>query len=110
MWFLAAEGAGGGGQGWIQMLAWMIPVFIIMYVIMIRPQKTKDRERKEMLSKLKKNDHVVSIGGIHGTIVTVKDKEVVLKVDESNNLKLKFARSAIAKVVDGQSGSDEDEE
>lgn len=110
MWFLAAQGAGGGGQDWIRLLAWMVPVFVIMYVIMIRPQKVKDRERKEMLSKLKKNDHVVSIGGIHGTIVTVKDKEVVLKVDESSNLKLKFARSAIARVVDGQSGTDEDEE
>jgi preprotein translocase subunit YajC len=108
MLFLAAQG--GGGPDLIRTLAWMVPVFVIMYVIMIRPQRVKDRQRKEMLSKLKKNDHVVSIGGIHGTIVTVKDKEVVLKVDESNNLKLKLARSAIAKIIDGQGGTDEDEE
>jgi preprotein translocase subunit YajC len=63
-----------------------------------------------MLSKLKKNDHVVTIGGIHGTIVAVRDKEIVLKVDESSNLKLKFARSAIAKVLGGTQGTDEDEE
>jgi preprotein translocase subunit YajC len=111
VFFLAAQGGGAPGGGeWMRMLAWMLPVFVIMYVIMIRPQKIKERERKEMLSKLKKNDHVVTIGGIHGTIVTVKDKEIVLKVDESSNMKLRFARSAIAKVVSGQEGTDEDEE
>ena len=110
MIFLAAQGAGpAGGSNLMVTLGWMIPIFVIMYVIMIRPQKIKDRKRKEMLSKLKKNDRVVTIGGIQGTVAVVKDKEITLKVDESNNLKLRFARSAIAKIL-AQGESSEDEE
>lgn len=93
-WF--AQQPGGGGYGMIIM---MVPIFIIMYVLMIRPQKLKDKERKEMLSKIKKNDHVVTTGGIHGTIVTVKDDEVILKVDESSNTRLRFTRSSITKIL-----------
>ena len=110
MIFLAAQAPapGIGGGNWINMMAWMIPIFVIMYVIMIRPQKIKDRERKEMLSKLKKNDRIVTIGGIHGTVANVKDKEIVLKVDESNNLKLRLARSAIAKILTEESNESEE--
>ncbi|MFC1671828.1 preprotein translocase subunit YajC [Planctomycetota bacterium] len=110
MFVLAAQGAGAGGGSWTNTMMLMIPLFVIMYVIMIRPQKIKDKERKAMLSKLTKNDRVVTIGGIHGTIANVKDKEIVLKVDESNNLKLRFARSAIARILTNQEESNENEE
>ena len=106
MEWLAQQGGAGGGMNMIML---MIPVFIIMYVLMIRPQKQKEKERKEMISKIKKNDRVVTIGGIHGTVVTVKDNEVVLKVDESSNTRLKLTKSAIAKVAD-QEGANEDGE
>lgn len=106
-WFTQTSGApGGGGMG--QMLIFMVPVFIIMYVLMIRPQKLKEKKRKEMLSQIKKNDHVVTIGGIYGTVVTVKEKEVILKIEESNNMKLKLNRSAVARILsDGDDGEDE---
>ncbi len=103
-WFAAQGGSGGG----MSMIMLMVPVFIIMYVLMIRPQKQKEKRRKEMISKIKKNDRIVTIGGIHGTIVTVKDNETVLKVDESSNTRLKLSKSAIARVVD-QEGADGDE-
>ncbi len=106
MEWLAQQGGSGGG---LSMIMLMVPVFIIMYVLMIRPQKKKEAQRKEMISKTKKNDRVVTIGGIHGTIVTVKDNEVILKVDESSNTRLKLTKSAIAKVVD-QEGADKDGE
>lgn len=96
MEWLAQQGGSGGG---INMIVMMVPIFIIMYVLMIRPQKKKEKERKAMISNVKKNDRVVTIGGIHGTIVTVKDNDVVLKVDESSNAKLKVSKSAIARVV-----------
>ncbi len=94
-WFAQQGGSGGG----LNMIMMMVPIFIIMYVLMIRPQKKKEKERKAMISNVKKNDRVVTIGGIHGTVVTVKDNDVVLKVDESSNAKLKFSKSAIARVV-----------
>ena len=102
-WF-AQQPAGGG----FNMIMLMVPIFIIMYVLMIRPQKLKEKKRKEMLSKIEKNDHVVTVGGIHGTIITVKDDEVILKVDESSNTRLKLTRSSIARIFD-QENPDEDD-
>jgi preprotein translocase subunit YajC len=74
-------------------------LFAIMYFLIWRPQKKREEERQEMLKRLKKNDHVVTSGGIHGVVTSVKDDEVTLKVDEAQNVKIRFARSAIAGIV-----------
>ncbi len=79
---------------------WMVFFFVVMYIIMIRPQRLKEKKRQEMLSKLKKNDRVVTIGGIFGTVVNIRDKDVVLRVDDGNNVKLRILRSAVARVVE----------
>ena len=107
MEWIAQQGGTGGGMNMIMM---MVPIFIIMYVLMIRPQKKKEKARKEMISNVKKNDRVVTIGGIHGTVVTVKDNEVILKVDESSNTRLKFSTSAIARVVNQGDDDEGDKE
>ena len=95
----SAEGAGGsGGSG--QMLTTFVTfglVILIFYFLIIRPQNKKQKEAKKMLEALKKGDKVVSIGGIHGTVVAVKDTTTVVKVDD--NTKLEFTKSAIASVV-----------
>jgi preprotein translocase subunit YajC len=73
-------------------------VILIFYFLIIRPQNKKQKQMEKMLSALKKGDKVVTIGGIHGVIQSVKDGgTVVVKVDE--NSKLEFSRSAIASVV-----------
>ncbi len=73
-------------------------VILIFYFLIIRPQNKKQKQMEKMLSALKKGDKVVTIGGIHGVIQSVKDGgTVVVKVDES--CKLEFSRSAIASVV-----------
>jgi preprotein translocase subunit YajC len=100
-------GGGDSSGGWLNLLMWMVPLFVIMYVLMIRPQRVKDKERREMLSKLKKNDHIVTIGGIYGTVAAIRDKDLTLKVDESSNTKLRVSRSAIARVVSGEEASEE---
>lgn len=62
--------------------------------------RAKERQRYEqMLSALKKNDRVLTVGGILGTVVDVRDDEVVLKVDEASNVKVRFTRSAIKTVL-----------
>ena len=81
----------------------LIIIFAIMYFLLIRPQQQKEKERQEMLTKIKKNDHVITTGGIHGIVAGVKDDEVTLKVDEAQNVKIRVARSAIAGIV-GPSG------
>jgi len=77
----------------------LLAMGVIFYMLIYRPQGAERKRREQMLAGMKKNDRVVTIGGIMGTVVAVKDDEVTLKVDESNNTKLTFVRSAIQRVV-----------
>ena len=82
-----------GNGYWI----FLIVVIVFMYLFIFRgPQKQK-QERKKMVQSLQKNDKVQTIGGIFGTIVDIKGDEITLKVDESNNTKIKITSSAIGK-------------
>lgn len=73
----------------------MLPViFLIFYFIVIKPQKKQEKERKKMLEGITKNQDVVTTGGIHGTIVNVKEKTVILRVDD--NAKMEVDRASIA--------------
>ena len=72
-------------------------MFLVMYMFLFRgPQKQK-QQRKKLIQSLKKNDRVLTAGGIIGTIVDIKDEEVVLKVDEANNTKVRVLPGAISK-------------
>lgn len=75
----------------------MILIFVIFYFMLIRPQRKKDKKVKDMLAALKVNDRVTTIGGIHGTIVGIKDDNVTLAVG-ADKVKLVFARWAIRSV------------
>jgi preprotein translocase subunit YajC len=72
-------------------------IFVIMYFILFREPKKRQRQQQQMIQSIKKNDKVRTIGGIIGTVVDVKDDEIVLKVDESNNTKIRIMASAIGK-------------
>ncbi|HEV8378194.1 MAG TPA: preprotein translocase subunit YajC [Tepidisphaeraceae bacterium] len=74
--------------------------FLIFYVFLIRNKKSQESQRKNMLNELKKGDRIKTIGGILGTVVEARDDEVLVKVDESSNTKIRFARSAIHQVVE----------
>ena len=76
----------------------------VIYFLMLRPQSKERKKRAEMLSAIKKNDRVVTVGGILGTVVSVKENEITLKVDESNNTKITFTRSAIQQVTGSEGG------
>lgn len=81
------------GMAWI----WIVLMFVLMYFILFRgPQKQK-QERKKLVQSLQKNDRVQTIGGILGTIVDIKGDEITLKIDESNNTKIKITSSAVGK-------------
>ena len=81
------------------MWIWMGALFLIMYMFMIRGPKKKQEQHSQMVRSLKKNDRVCTIGGIFGTVIEVRDKEIVLKIDESNNTKMKVSPSAIRNVA-----------
>ncbi|MCK4625310.1 MAG: preprotein translocase subunit YajC [Phycisphaerae bacterium] len=97
----------GGGFGDMRFLAIMIGVMALLWWWMGRGRRKEQQKHREMLNTLKKGDKVTSIGGIMGTVIEVKDREVVVKVDESSNTRMKFLRSAIRNV--GAPGKDSDE-
>jgi preprotein translocase subunit YajC len=73
----------------------MVGVMAVMWFFSSRSRRKQEAKRREMLSSLKKGDKVTSIGGIVGTVMEVREDEVMVKVDESNNTRMKFARWAI---------------
>lgn len=84
----------------------LLGVFAIFYFLVIRPQRKEQAARQQMLDQLAKHDKVMTHGGIHGTVVSTKDDKVVLKVDESNNTKMTFSKSAIASVLEKKKSKD----
>ena len=92
----APAGGEGGGGGLMTFLPF-IAIIAIFYFLIIRPQSKKQKETQKMLSALKKGDKVVTVGGIHGTIQTVRENSVVVKVDD--NTKIEFSRSAVSSIV-----------
>jgi preprotein translocase subunit YajC len=81
---------------WQQLLPFVI-IMVVLYLIMLRGPRKQQREQKQMVQSLKKNDRVRTIGGIFGTVVDVRGDEVVLKIDEANNTKIRISTSAIGK-------------
>ena len=80
----------------------IIIIFVIFYFLLIRPQKKAQDDHKKMISELKKNDEVITSGGIHGTITNVKENTVVLKVDDS--VKIEVQKSAIGTLKKSRQG------
>ncbi len=94
----AAGGSGGGGTQLVTMLVTFGLIIVVFYFLVIRPQNRKQRDAKKMLQNIRKGDRVVTIGGMHGSVESVKDESVVLRVDD--NVKLKFNKSAISQVIE----------
>jgi preprotein translocase subunit YajC len=96
MWLQSA--ASGFGLGNLGGLALPILFFVVLYFLMIAPNQKKQKKWQEMLSQLKTGDRVTTNGGIRGTVLTVKDDVVVLRV-LPDGVKLEFVKSAIATVT-----------
>jgi preprotein translocase subunit YajC len=74
----------------------LILIFVIFYFLVFKPQKDKQKQQQEMVKNLKKNDQVVTVGGIHGTVVMVKDKTVIIRVDD--NTRIEFDKESVSAV------------
>jgi preprotein translocase subunit YajC len=98
----AANGAKPGPGGGLFDFGMLLPLLVIgvlFYVMLIRPERRKRAEMQKLLDDLKENDRVVTIGGIIGTIVGFgKSKdEVILRIDEKTNTRIRVLRSAISR-------------
>ena len=74
-----------------------ILIFVIMYFMVIRPQQKKGKEHQEMLKKLKKNDEVMTSGGIYGKVVDLKETVVTLEI--APNVRIRVHRPQISDVI-----------
>lgn len=85
-----------------------LAIGILAYFLFIRPESKRRAEFQRLLGNLKKNDRVITAGGIYGTIVNInKDSEdVTLKIDDSNNVRIRVLRSAISRVVASEGGDE----
>jgi preprotein translocase subunit YajC len=93
-----AAGTAGGGAQLVTMLVTFGLIIVVFYFLVIRPQNKKQKDAKKMLEGIRKGDRVVTIGGMHGYVESVKEDAVVLKVDD--NVKVKFSKSAISTVLE----------
>jgi len=91
------QDASGGGAF---TLVWFGLIFVLMYLLLIRPQRKKQKEHQRLLGELKKGDRVVTSGGMFGTIFAIDDERsrVILKINDAT--KLEFLKSSIAAKVE----------
>ncbi|MCU0390091.1 MAG: preprotein translocase subunit YajC [Thermoflexibacter sp.] len=85
--------AGGGNSNLINLL-FIVGMVAVFYFFMIRPQQKKQKEQKTFLESLKRGDKVVTIGGLHGTVLSLEGNTVLLEADQG--VKLKFEKTAIS--------------
>jgi preprotein translocase subunit YajC len=109
---LVAQNDKGGGLigGPFDPLLLMLVIGTLFYFLMIRPEQRRRKETDRMLENLKKNDEVLTTGGIYGTVVNVaKGNDVVtIRVDDGDNTRLRILRSAILRVI-GTEGEEKKE-
>jgi len=86
------------GAGNVLMIGFLLMI-VVFYFVLFRGNKKQKQQREQLMNSLSKNTRVMTIGGVLGTVVSVRDNEVVLKVDESTNTKMTFLKSAIQKVI-----------
>ena len=100
--FAAPAGAGGFGSGF----SLLLPVLMIgvVYLMMIRPQQKKQKVWAAMLSELKTGDRITTTGGIRGTIISLKDDALIMRV-APDGIKMEVVKSAIASVTTQEEGS-----
>ena len=100
VWAMApsAQTPQGAGQSdvitYLGQFAPLILIFVVFYLLLIRPQQKKQKAVQEMISNLKKGDKVITNGGMYGTVVDLKEKIVTLNIGD--NVKVKFLRSAVS--------------
>ncbi len=91
-----SQGGQGGGGDFMTTILMFAVIIAIFYFMILRPQQKRQKERQKLLESMKKGDKVVTAGGLHGTIVGIEDKTLLLQIAE--NVKVKVERSSISVV------------
>ncbi|HEV7279998.1 MAG TPA: preprotein translocase subunit YajC [Pirellulaceae bacterium] len=102
---MLAQAKEAAPEGWATSLGAIgpfVPILLIgvlFYFLMLQPERKKQADQKKMLSEMKTNDQVVTIGGILGVVSNMSDKYVTLRIDEKSNAKIRVLRSSISRVL-----------
>ena len=109
-WLLLAQADPAGANGppppfWVQIAPWL-PIILLFFLLIVWPQRREQAKRDQMLNTMKKNDRVITAGGIIGTVANLSadGKEVTLKVDD--NTRIRFLRSSITQVLGEETKDD----
>ena len=99
-WPILMGGGAEAGGGGVFTLVWFGLIFVLMYLLLIRPQRKKQKDHAKLLEELKKGDKVVTSGGMFGVIFAIDEDKgrIVLKI--GNDVKMEFLKSSIAAKVD----------
>ncbi len=94
---MAPQGGGDAGGGMISTVIMFALIIFIFYFMIIRPQGKRQKERQKMLEAMKKGDRIVTNGGLHGKIVGMEDKTLLVEI--ADNVKVKVEKSAVGAVL-----------
>ncbi len=86
--FILLQQGNGGGQSLYGNLILIGGIILIFYFFMIRPQQKRQKDQKKFIEQLRKGENVVTVGGIHGKILTIEGDTVILEVEKGGKLKL----------------------
>jgi len=107
---LAQAGGGAPGQASFMDALWsfapIILIIVVFFWLMSRSQKKKDQKRQDMLSSIKVKDRIMTIGGLHGQVVNVKDDSFVVRIDDQKDVKVTISKSGISRKMNGDEGSE----
>jgi len=108
VFFAEPGGNDGGVPNTLFMFFIMLPlILIIMWFLMVSPSKRQEERLRKMLNSLEKNDKVMTVGGVIGTVHSIdkEQNEIVLKVDDANNTRIRFHLTAVSLVFPKDGGS-----
>jgi preprotein translocase subunit YajC len=88
-------------NGGIMNIVMLLGIMVVFYFFMIRPQQTKAKEQLAFINSLKEGDKVVTAGGVHGKIISVRDKTVVVEIDSAKGVRVVFEKTSISKDASG---------
>jgi preprotein translocase subunit YajC len=97
-----AQDAGGGGGSFWSLAVVLLPMVVAFYFLFILPQQQQEKKRKSMVDSLKKNDKVLTVGGMYGTVVSVDaaNDRVVLRVDDERGVRIAVTKASVARVLE----------
>lgn len=104
----AQEAGNANGGGWSSLLI-LLPIPFLFYFMIYLPQRQQEKKRRSMIDALKKNDKVVTAGGIFGTVVSVDPSgdKLVMRIDDDKGVKMTLTRSSVVRILDGSEKSSE---